>query len=321
MPDPSVTIRPPSPDDAGAVSDLINAADLVDYGEIDTTVDDLVEEWQVVDLARNAWIATEPDGRVIGYADLQPRGSVRLRLYLVVHPDRRRRGIGEELLTRAEARGRELVAEAPAGTRVWLEGFGPGGREIERKLAGKHGFEHARTYWRMVIEMSEPPPPAVLPDGVVIRTYDPQHDERAVFDAVEDSFADHWNHVPMSLDEWLAATRRPDFDPTLWLLAVDGNQIIGTSLCRVQGEMGWVGTLGVRRPWRRRGLARALLLRTFAEWWRRGERRVGLGVDSSSLTGATRLYESVGMRVSERYDQYVKVLREGVDLATRELRD
>lgn len=319
--DPTLTVRPPTRADVDVVLELINAADMFDYGEIDMTVEDLLDDWTDVDLEHNAWLVREPGGRAVGYGEVQARGGVQLRIYLVVHPDRRREGIGDRLLSRIEERALELVPEAPEGARVTLEGFGPGDREIERNLAAKHGFRHQRTFWRMVIEMTEAPPPPVLPDGIAIRTYDPERDERAVFEAVEDAFSDHWNHIPMSFDEWVARTKRPDFDPTLWFLAVDGEQIVGTSLCRIQAEMGWVGTLGVRRPWRRRGLARALLLHSFGEWWRRGQPRVGLGVDAESLTGATRLYEAAGMHVSERYDMYEKVLREGVDLAIREVRD
>ena len=321
LPDPTLTVRPPTRADAPAVLELINAADMLDYGEVDMTVQDLLDDWEEVDLEHDAWLVTEPSGRAVGYGEVQPRAGVQMRIYLVVHPDRRREGMGDRLLERIEQRATELVSSAPDGARVTLEGFGPGGREIERNLATKHGFHHQRTFWRMVIEMSKAPPPPVLPDGITIRTYDPTRDERAVFEAVDDAFSDHWNHVPMSFDEWIARTKRPDFDPTLWFLATDGEEVIGTSLCRLQVDVGWIGTLGVRRPWRRRGLARALLLHSFGEWWRRGQPRVGLGVDADSLTGATRLYEAAGMHVSERYDFYEKVLREGVDLAIREVRD
>lgn len=319
--DPTLTVRAPTQGDAAALVEMINAADIHDYGEIDLTVEDLLDDWKLVDLERNAWLVSEPSGRVVGYGEVQVRAGVQLRIYLTVHPDRRREGIGEALLNQIEQRAAELVPEAPEGARVTIEGFAPGGREIERNLARKHGYAHTRTFWRMEITMRQAPPEPVLPDGVTVRVYDPVRDARAVFEATEDAFADHWNHLPMSYEEWIAHTERPDFDPTLWFIAFHGDEIVGTALCRVQAEMGWIGTLGVRRAWRRRGLGRALLLHSFGEWWRRGQPRVGLGVDSSSLTGATRLYESAGMHVSERYDRYEKVLRDGLDLATREIRD
>jgi ribosomal protein S18 acetylase RimI-like enzyme len=85
--------------------------------------------------------------------------------------------------------------------------------------------------------------------------------------------------------------------------------------------MGWVDTLGVRRPWRRQGLAEALLYHSFAELRRRGLTRVGLGVDAHSLTGATRLYEKVGMRAIRDFTLFEKELRPGVNLATQTIED
>jgi ribosomal protein S18 acetylase RimI-like enzyme len=73
-----------------------------------------------------------------------------------------------------------------------------------------------------------------------------------------------------------------------------------------------VNVLGVRRPWRRRGLGRALLLQAFAEFRSRGRRGVGLGVDGLNTTGAVRLYEQVGMHVARRFDHYRKPLRAAV---------
>jgi ribosomal protein S18 acetylase RimI-like enzyme len=86
-------------------------------------------------------------------------------------------------------------------------------------------------------------------------------------------------------------------------------------------EKGWVDDLGVRRAWRRRGLALALLQHSFREFYKRGTRKVGLGVDASSLTGATRLYEKAGMHVARQFNSYFKVLRDGEELMTQSLED
>jgi ribosomal protein S18 acetylase RimI-like enzyme len=77
----------------------------------------------------------------------------------------------------------------------------------------------------------------------------------------------------------------------------------------------------VRRPWRKRGLGLALLNHSFGEFYRRGYRRVGLGVDAQNLTGALRLYEKAGMRAdpARRFSVYEKELRLGVDLAVETL--
>lgn len=101
------------------------------------------------------------------------------------------------------------------------------------------------------------------------------------------------------------------FVPDLWFLAHENGEPAGIAIChphRTRAELGWIRILGVRRPWRRRGLGRALLLHAFAEFRSRGLATAGLGVDAESLTGANRLYEDVGMRVASRFDIYEKAL-------------
>jgi ribosomal protein S18 acetylase RimI-like enzyme len=115
----------------------------------------------------------------------------------------------------------------------------------------------------------------------------------------------------------------PDFDPSLWFLAMDGDTIAGISLCYPKvtedPEKAWVAELGVRRAWRRHGLALALLQHSFGEFYRSGKRRGGLAVDSQNLTGATRLYERAGMRVIRQFDRYEKEIRPGIELSVQTL--
>jgi mycothiol synthase len=163
----------------------------------------------------------------------------------------------------------------------------------------------------MVIDLAAEAAEPTFPAGVEVRTFR-AGEERAVFDAVDEAFRDSHDHVPGVFEEWRHwALDRDDFDPSLWWLALDGDAIAGFCLCRpheTEGDMGWISSLGVRRPSRRRGIARALLLTSFHEFRRRKFARVGLGVDEDSLTGAHVLYESAGMRPVRRYDLYEKAL-------------
>ncbi|HEY2979672.1 MAG TPA: GNAT family N-acetyltransferase, partial [Anaerolineales bacterium] len=133
----------------------------------------------------------------------------------------------------------------------------------------------------------------------------------------EEAFRDHWGHTPGTFERWQHwLTGRPDFDPTLWLIAYDtssagGDQIAGYSLCKYRMGIGWVGTLGVRRSWRKQGLGLALLYASFGELYRRGKPVIGLGVDAANPTGATRLYQKVGMQVAKEYVFYEKEFRSG----------
>jgi ribosomal protein S18 acetylase RimI-like enzyme len=129
---------------------------------------------------------------------------------------------------------------------------------------------------------------------------------------MEEAFADHWQHMKRPFEEYAKRTfRRLGHDPGLYWAALEGREIVGAALCdwKREGDWGWVGVIGVRPAWRRRGIAEALLRTAFAEFLRRGERRVGLGVDAESPTGATRVYERVGMRIFSRAVVYEKELR------------
>jgi ribosomal protein S18 acetylase RimI-like enzyme len=113
------------------------------------------------------------------------------------------------------------------------------------------------------------------------------------------------------------------FDPTLWFLAMDGDEIAGVSLCRPKSnddpEMGYVSNLSVRRPWRKRGIGLALLQHSFGEFYRRGKRKAGLGVDAENLTGALRLYENAGMHIHLAFDLFEKTVRSGREISVESL--
>jgi ribosomal protein S18 acetylase RimI-like enzyme len=133
--------------------------------------------------------------------------------------------------------------------------------------------------------------------------------------AHEEAFSDHWGHAPHPYEFWETRMHgHDDFDPTLWLIAWAGNEVAGYSLCRYRQGIGWVATLGVRRPWRKQGLGMALLQQSFSEFYQRGEKVIGLTVDASNPTGATRLYERAGMKVANEYVFYEKEFRPGREI-------
>jgi mycothiol synthase len=171
------------------------------------------------------------------------------------------------------------------------------------------GYRRIRHSFRMRIDLAGPPPEPVWPAGIDVQSLRPG-EERAVFEAVEDAFADHWEWRSGVFEEWAHfMVDAPDFDPSLWLIARDAAELAGVCICRRapgEPELGWVRQLGVRPPWRRRGLGEALLVASFGLFWERGMRAVGLGVDGENTTGAVRLYERAGMRVAHRFDSYEK---------------
>ena len=180
-----------------------------------------------------------------------------------------------------------------------------------RRLLEDAGYEAVRGTYVMEIDLEEEPPEPEWPEGLAVRAFRPGGDERAVFEAVEDAFRDVWGRPRGTFERFVNMTEGEGFDPSLWFLATKGEEISGVALCkRVAGE-GWVDVVGVRRPWRRRGLGLALLRHAFGEYRRRGVRRVGLSVDAGSVTGAPRLYGRARMRQKTVYVVYQKELMSG----------
>jgi len=107
-----------------------------------------------------------------------------------------------------------------------------------------------------------------------------------------------------------AQARRPAVRSGALVIVREGDEICGVALSTPgQFGMGFVNSVAVRPGWRRRGLGLALLRESFARFWQRGERRIGLGVDSDNPTGARRLYERAGMHVAWQADVYERILR------------
>jgi ribosomal protein S18 acetylase RimI-like enzyme len=164
----------------------------------------------------------------------------------------------------------------------------------------------------MEVKLTEAPPAVIFPSGIELRPFVKEEHARAVWEADNEAFRDHWGSHDSAYEEWSHRKfGKSDFDPTLWMIAWDGDQVAGYSQNRFRMGIGWIGTLGVRRPWRKMGLGLALLQHSFGEFHKRDVTTIGLGVDASNPTGATRLYQRAGMYVASEFVTYEKELRPG----------
>lgn len=325
-------LRAPTMDDLAAVVDVMNAHTQACMGIAEFTVERMQSEWTSprFELAESARVVTAPDGRIVGYAALWDTADVLVRAWAdgYVHPAFEGQGIGTLMLEWAEARARQALHRAPEGARFTLDtSFVSTYEPARRLIEGYPGMTHIRTFWEMRIDLDAEIPAPVWPQGIAVRPINPDTEARAYIAAFRDAFRDRWGFVadePFEtvMEHWQhIMDTEPDFDPSLWFAAFDGDEIAGVALCwpKADGEpeVGWINILGVRRPWRKRGLALALLRHALRAFQERGQAAAGLGVDSSNLTGATKLYENAGMRVFRRFNTYSKELRPGVDLVTR----
>jgi len=326
------TSRPAQMDDAEAVVALLNICSMAQIGTPEAESSELASFWSSpkFDITTSTRVVFDPAGKMVAYADVEDTSSkpVHPFIWARVHPDYEGMGIGSALMNWCETSLHRALSRVPEDVRVAVRGFALTTHEPTNQLFHDQGYTAVRHFWRMVIDLANEPPQPGWPEGITITTFEQFGDLRAVVAASDDGFKDHWGYVAKPLDEmvtnwqhWISSDEH--HDPSLWFLAMVGDEITAVSLCRPfssdDPEMGWVNQLAVRRPWRRRGLALALLHHSFGEFFRRGQKRAGLGVDAGSLTGATRLYEKAGMHVSRQYETYEKVLRPGRNVSTESL--
>jgi GNAT superfamily N-acetyltransferase len=282
-----------------------------------TSVDELAAEYahpnEAFDPARDVTIA-EVDGRIVGLGWRNvietTDGLLEHRMDGAVDPALRRRGIGAAIFAENLRRHRERMAPPAAGDSArrpilgsWAGEDQPG----DIALLEAHGFSRARWFFDMVRPHLDDVPDVPLPDGLEVRliTVDLA---KAVWDADIEAFADHWGGFDRSdeqLQRWLA---NPSTDLSLWLVAFDGEQVAGGVINLIDDatneargiRRGYLASVFTRRPWRRRGLARAMIARSLVAFRDRGMTTAALGVDADNPSGALGLYEHLGFAVDYR---------------------
>jgi mycothiol synthase len=301
-PPEGLTARRATEADAPAINVLVTAADEDIQGWSDSTESDLLDWWREVDLVQDSWLLEDATGELAGYGLLYRHGDL-AQLDCFVDPARKGQGIGSWLLTRGEERARETGAPK---THAWC--LEPD--ELAKRLFELIGYHEVRRYYRMLVDLEGPPPEPDWPDGLTVSTMNPDADARAFHATLNEAFAEEWNWVAMPFERWVEFRLKvPDFDPTLCFIVRDGDEI--AAVLRAEPNRfasAWIGAVGVRKPWRKRGLGLALLYHTFGEFYRRGLTRIALGVDAQNPTGATRLYERAGMHVAYAAIAYEKEL-------------
>ena len=251
-------------------------------------------------------VALNAGGRLVGSAAVwhpEPDAE-RVFVFMIAYP--REPATYEHLLDWGEERARILTADRAGRTHTSADSE----NDVLAAILRARGYELVRHFFTMEIDLDEEPAQPVWPEGISVRVFRPG-EERAVYDTDMEAFQDHWDFFRIPFDRWRDYhLGRSDFDPSLWFLAMEGDEIAGTALCSSEARpgIGRVGILAVRRPWRRRGLGRALLLHAFRELRNHGRAKADLNVDGENLTGAVRLYERAGMHVAHRDDSYRKEL-------------
>ncbi len=313
--------------DYQVIWEIINGCRLADNVQHLLTVEDVASNYAHLyncDPMRDM-LFVEADGKTVAYTRvywmINAEGTWLGEQATYVLPEWRRRGIGARLLSFGETRLRqiseEMIAqgELSSGALRLYDAF-VNEKEVDREaLLVKAGYRAIRYAFDMVRPDLENIPAAPMPPGLQVRLVRPD-EYRKVWEANREAFEDHWGYVRAPDEEYEKWLETASFDPTLWRVAWDGEEVAGMVLSFInqqeneefQRKRGYTEEICVRRPYRRQGLARSLLVQSLYALKERGMTEAALGVDAENVTGALHLYESVGFRVVRRSTIYRKPL-------------
>ncbi len=327
------TTRPGSMEDYKIAFDLLNIHSMFLNGTVDLLDPELIRlDWlnEGFNPETDIRLVFAEDDTLVAFVECWQTQEPLVHPWIsgVVHPDHWGRGIGSHIVTWAEDRATAALERCAPELRV-----APRSGTLAHNKAGKELFEslgwtHIRSFYRMMTDLDSAPEVPALPEGITIRPYDPETELVTVYNTMWEAFRDHFGVIVPPFEKGFAEFKHnfievPGYDPRFWFVAMDGDQMVGISICRPvddeDPECGWVNELGVLRPWRKHGVGYALLKHSFAAFYEAGRKRAGLGVDSQNLTGALRLYERAGMHVQRQYDQYEKEFRPGKELAVESM--
>jgi mycothiol synthase len=274
-------------------------------------------------------LALTPSGQVAAmgrtYLNPAPWRERNANLWGEVHPERRDRGLEEQILTWMEARARQRLLDCPANLPRSLRTGCLDYLTDRIQLYEQHGFSQVRSFYRMRRDLSQPIPAEHLPPGLTLSTYHPELD-RVLLEAINQSFSDHWSFQPVSYEDLqMFLIQTASFRPDLSYLALDGEgsaaQVASFCINFIRTEdnqregiaEGWIAELGTRRAWRKRGIASALVCESMRAFKAIGMDYAGLGVDTENTTGALSLYERLGFTVIKRAITFSRPVEAGED--------
>ncbi|MGH2785848.1 MAG: GNAT family N-acetyltransferase [Actinomycetota bacterium] len=303
-------VRPATLEDVGPVARMIAEGDVHDYGEVTFFESDLVDflHRPRLDMAEDTWVFEDEHGKPAAFGWVWVRTENEHVVVMgVVHPEHRGRGLGSTVAQLMEDRARRIVAGRPEGAETVVTSAIAATDPSARALLEARGYREARIFWRMRRILDAPVEREADPAGVAVRPADPATDAEPMHRVIEEAFLDHFRPRYEPYDEWLERNLRHP-GRLVWFLAVMEGEVVGALTGSIEEGKAHVDQIGVLREARRRGIGEQLLREAFAAFANADARLVELDVDSENRTGATALYERVGMSLALSYVFYDKTI-------------
>lgn len=305
----SLQVTPARMADAQAITDLIIACDIDEYGVPDIVLQDTLDILQGLTLETDTWLIRDDTSAMIGFAFWEQQAEGKLISYGYVHPEHKGRGIGAELLRHLEQRSRAAMASSGSFDGTWtLSNVIPALNEQATGLLTNRGYQFVRLYSRMNIDLTEAPSVPLSVPGIGISPFRQGQDEASIFEAYRESFRGSRLYTEKTMEAWLEERTGAHHDRSLWFTAFEDREIAGFLTSKNFGDHVYVDFLGVKPSYRKRGIGLALLQHVLQAAYSKGITKVMLSVDAASLTNAHKLYARAGMEALFQMAMYSKTL-------------
>jgi mycothiol synthase len=231
-------------------------------------------------------------------------------------PEWRRKGIGTAMLLYNEARLREIASDHPQDGPRYFQIWASETEKSTHALAKSQGYQPIRYGFEMRRDLSEPFPEAPMPGWLEVRPV--KEDQiRTIFEASNEAFRDHWGYRESTWEEFQGWMKSPSFTPEIWKIAWDGSQVAGVVMNFVNEKeneeydrkRGYTENISVGRPWRKRGLAKSLIVQSMQMFKEMGMTETALGVDAENTSGALHLYKKCGYKIAKQATTYRKEMK------------
>jgi mycothiol synthase len=317
---PGFRMRPPQDEDAEEVAAFSNEETVAVLGVPVIDADWLRGRWTApgVDRDRDLAVVESPQRKLCGFLSVEAEPPFTEVFALgIVAPAFHGLGLGAAIVSDNERRAERFAALADPNARVVVHAGALADEPRVGALLSSRGYREVRRFELRRVDFAGDPPPPRAVEGISLRGFRPE-EARQLYEAHVEAFADHWGEGEETYEDFRHHLLDvPEYDAGLWFVAWHGDELAGYvgahENSREDPSRGYIALLGVRRPYRRRGLGEALLLQAFGTLYARGRRGADLHVDTDSLTGATRLYARVGMTAHPRFATWEKELRPARD--------
>jgi len=325
-------MRSPEKNEADKASVIFNNYDAHINGEKNSTEEVILKTWEFpnFDLKEDARIIVDENDKWLGFIAVWNDNKPHIQNFIIqkTEPEYIGSDIETVLLEWAEEKSDLNIPKAPADGEVYAATTVDSTQKDKIQNLKDRGYSEIRYFWRMGIDLNTDLDQPEFPEGISITTHKERQNLMDIVKCDRAGFADHWGYYESPIDEEFAEWKHwismePYYDPQYWFLALSDNNIIGMSLCMngmvSDKEIAYLDSLCVNKEFRKKGIASSLLKLSFAEMKKAGRKKVYLHVDADSLTGATRLYESVGMKVNQSSTKMEKIIRKGKSYRTENL--